>query len=458
MFVDYNVHECNATAEGIKKIPGGRIKPMRRFSICMFTGVVLCLTTAVPARQNDREDLSSRIFLQRRQALMDSLGCGVAVLYSQGHETDTGYRADSHFWYLTGIDEPGAVLILAPCEDRKQTLLLPPRDMDEERWTGERPALTESLRLSLGFDRILRTGYMDRILTECLRHTSVLHMISPPAGPSTDIPPDLVLYNRIRERIPGITISNSSRFPEHMRMIKSDMEIAAIERAIQITYSGLTELLGRIEPGVTEFQLDGILESAFKKQGAQYMAFDPIVGCGRKSAILHYQKRDGTLEPGQLLLLDIGAEWHRYAADISRTLPVDGRFSPEQADIYDIVLAAQKAAFRAVRPGATVQDVDDAARSVIREAGYIDTYIHGTSHHLGLDVHDTADYGMPLQPGMVITVEPGIYLPDLQIGIRIEDDVLVTRDGCRILSQQIPRERKAVEAWMAAAGHPVSGK
>ncbi|MBI3871735.1 MAG: M24 family metallopeptidase, partial [candidate division Zixibacteria bacterium] len=210
-------------------------------------------------------------------------------------------------------------------------------------------------------------------------------------------------------------------------------------------------LLAEVHPGVTEFQLDGILEESFKRRGAQYMAFPAIVGSGENTTILHYEKRDHTLGAGQLLLLDVGAEWERYAADISRTIPIDGTFTPEQAKIYDIVLAAQNAAIAVIKPGATVRDVNEAARDVIRKAGHIDDFIHSTSHHVGIDVHDVADYGLPLRAGMVITVEPGIYLPGPAIGVRIEDDILVTKTGYRILSEKIPRERTAVEQWLAAA-------
>jgi Xaa-Pro aminopeptidase len=399
--------------------------------------------------EQEKSTEASKRFVERREALMESLGQGIAVLYSQGHQTDTGYRADGNFWYLTGIEEPGAILILAPQEKDRQILLLQPRDIEAEQWTGHRPALTESFKRSLGFDRISRAGSLDGIIISCMKHTAELHLISSLVGPSQDVPPDLELYKKITARVPGVTIKNSSHFLETMRMVKSDEEVAAIERALQITYEGITELLAEVRPGIAEYQLDGILEDSFKRQGAQYMAFDPIIGSGEETTVLHYQKRNRTLESGELLMMDVGAEWDHYAADITRTVPVDGRFSEEQAQIYDIVLKAQQAAISAVKPGITIRDIDEIARNIIREAGYIDEFIHGISHHLGLDVHDVANSSLPLQPGMVITVEPGIYLPDKKIGVRIEDDVLVTKTGCRIISNQIPRERKDIEAWMS---------
>ena len=414
--------------------------------------VVFVISVSILAQEKEEQGIESpRTFVERREALMDSLKEGVAVLYSQGRETDTGYRADGNFWYLTGVNAPGAILVLAPQETDRQILLLPSRDVEAERWTGRRLALTDSLQRALGFDLIRRTGSLDGIIISQMKHTTVLHLISSLVGPSRNISPGLELYKKITARVPGVSIKNSSRFIETMRMVKSTEEIAAIERAIEVTYRGMTELMSEVRPGVTEYQLDGILENSFKRQGAQHMAFDPIIGAGEETTVLHYQKRNRSLEAGQLLLLDIGAEWNHYAADITRTIPVDGRFTHEQVQIYDIVLAAQKAAIKAIKPGVTIREIHETARDIIREAGYVDEFIHGTSHHLGLDVHDVADYGLPLKPGMVITVEPGIYLPDEEIGVRIEDDVLVTETGFRVLSNQIPKERKDIEVWMQRA-------
>ena len=414
--------------------------------------VLLILSALVLAQNKEEKNIQfPKTYLERREALLQSLGEGIAVLYSQGIETETGYRADGNFWYLTGVDERGAILLLAPQEQIRQVLFLPPRDVEIERWIGRRPSLSDSLRKALGFEEIMRTGELDEVLIANLKHTSILQLISSLVGPSGYLPPDLDLYQKIMVRVPGTYVKNSSQQIETMRMLKSAAEISAIEKAIQITYLGMTDMLAGVRPGVKEYQLDGILENSFKRQGAQYMSFDPIIGTGEESTILHYQKRDRSVEPGQLPLVDVGAEWEHYAADITRTFPVDGKFNPEQAHIYDVVLKALKSATGIIKPGITTRDVEDRVRTVIREAGYIDALIHGTCHHLGLDVHDVADYGMKLKPGMVVTVEPGIYFPDKKFGVRIEDDVLVTESGYRILSEQIPRERSDVEAWIIRA-------
>lgn len=421
-------------------------------SVLVFTSSyvlgVVSISAQDPGNTNQRQ-IGMEEFKKRRLALLDSIGVGTAVLYSQGYEGDAGYRSDGNFWYLTGLDEPEAVLVLSPGAVDREVLLLHPRDIEAERWTGIRPALSESLKVTWGFDRIYRIRSLDGLIVSRMKQNSTLHLISKIVKPSGDVPPDLEYYDKVKERIPGVKVENSSRYLESMRMIKTHMEITAIEMAIQVTYEGLTELLASIKPGVKEFQLDGILEESFKKRGAQYMAFSPIVGAGEETTILHYEKRNQALTAGQLLLLDVGAEWDHYASDITRTLPIDGKFSAEQARIYDIVLKAQNAAIAAIKPGITLREIDDIARDIIRQAGYADDFIHSTSHHLGLAVHDLSDPWMPLAPGMVITVEPGIYLPDLEIGVRIEDDILVTEKGHKILSAQVPRERTAVEAWLA---------
>jgi Xaa-Pro aminopeptidase len=426
----------------------------------IFVSIVLALLIgAVMASHVNGQDInittppsiSMDTFKARRLALMDSLQEGVAILYSQGRYRETGYRADGDFWYLTGINESGAILMLCPGERYREVLYLPSRDPASERWVGWLPDVTDSLKRAWGFDDIRRSGKPDWRFMEAVNHSPTLHLISQPAYPDDEIPPDKEFYGKVSARIPGVSTKNSSHFLESMRMIKSPEEIAAVETAIAITYYGITQVLGKMKPGITEYQLEAVLETAFKEKGAQHMAFGAIIGSGENSHFLHYQRRDDSLRAGQLMLMDVGAKWDRYSADITRTVPVDGIFTEEQAEIYDLVLDAQNAAIAAIKPGATYYDVDEAAREVFRKSGYIDDYWHSTGHHLGLNTHDPADHGKPLAPGMIITVEPGLYLPDLQFGIRIEDDVLVTENGYRILSSDIPRTREDVETWIAGA-------
>lgn len=397
------------------------------------------------------EEFDTSPFQARREALLDSLVEGTAILYSDGEDGETGYISNTDFWYLTGLNEPGAVLVLSPNEKERQVLLLAPRDPDVERWKGLRPAITDSMTERLGYDRVRRAPYLGRLLRDRVKHSPIFHYIGPVVNYTAPVPKELETYRKIADRVPGTKIRNGSRFLESMRMIKSSTEIDKIREAIDVTHYGLSRLIARMRPGVTEFELDGVLEAAFKERGAQFMGFGPIVGSGMQSTVLHYRAKTKMVEEGELLLLDVGAQWDHYSADISRTFPVDGQFTDRQGEIYDIVYRAQQAAIAAVRPGATIREVHDIARGIIADHGYGDHYLHGTSHHLGLLVHDVADYAVPLKPGMVITVEPGIYIEDEEIGVRIEDDVLVTDNGREVLSGDIPSERKDVESWIREA-------
>lgn len=386
-------------------------------------------------------------FEARRAALVDSLGSGIAVLYSHAEEGETGYRSNTDFYYLTGLEENGAILVLMPGGEEEQILMLAPRDADDELWNGYRADISDSLRDALGFDRLRRTTYLNRHVQRTMKRNDTLHFLGPIVGPNSPVPAELDLYRKIQSRVPGTKIVNSANFIENMRMIKSKDEVEHVRDAIDVTHRGITELLARARPGVTEFELDGVLEASFKRQGAQFNAFGAIIGSGVQSTVLHYRAKNKTLEEGDILLLDVGAEWNHYCADISRTVPLSDTFTPEQARIYDIVLEAQNAAIAAVKPGATMAEVHEVARSVLRKHGLVDHFRHGTSHHLGLLVHDVADYSVPLRPGMIITVEPGLYLRDDAIGVRIEDDILVTKTGRENLSAHIPRARADVEAW-----------
>ncbi|MBN2288441.1 MAG: Xaa-Pro dipeptidase, partial [Candidatus Glassbacteria bacterium] len=257
-----------------------------------------------------------------------------------------------------------------------------------------------------------------------------------------------VLLKQIRERYPHLEIIPLSTLTDSMRLVKDTLEVALLEKAIGITGRALEETISSIKPGMFEYEIEGLIEYGFHRRGSQRPGFPSIVGSGPNSTVLHYNSNRRRVGAGELVLMDVGAEYDYYTADITRTVPADGRFSERQREIYQIVLKAQQAAIEAVKPGVTLAEVHQAAREVIAKAGYGDYFIHYTSHFLGMDVHDVGSREIPLKPGMVITVEPGIYLAKENLGVRIEDDVLVSGQGCRVLSESIPKSVAELESLM----------
>ena len=391
--------------------------------------------------------LPKEIFKQRRAKLLELLGDGVAVVYGKTGGFEGGFKQDNNFYYLTGVEEPAAILVLAPKEkSRREVLLLAPRNPEDERWSGERPSIGKKLEDSLGFEFVGRTGGLGWMVNAYLQHTTNLCYLSSPVTHSSPVPPDLNLYRDVSARVPGTSIKNMSQLIRDMRAVKSDAELAAMQKAIDVTGEAFKKAARALEPGMTERGVQDIIENEFKARGARQLAFPSIVATGKNTTVLHYTRNDAIIKEGDLFLMDIGAEFDHYAADVSRTIPVSGKFSPEQRKIYDIVLKAQKAAMAKVKPGAYIrEDIHAEAKRIIEEAGFGEYFIHGTSHFIGLDVHDVGDYGQPLKAGMVISVEPGIYVPETGIGVRIEDEVLVTKNGFKLLTGHIPREIGEIE-------------
>lgn len=387
------------------------------------------------------------VYRARREQLMKRLGDGVAVLYSRGAEDRDGFLQDADFHYLTGIGDPGAVLVLAPGERvYKEWLFLQPRDQDAERWTGERADIGDALRRETGFDRIQRTTALNRWLLYVLRNTQTLHQIH--AIDLAETAPETKLYGKLSGAIPGLSIKNRSDLLPYLRSIKEPREIDYMERAIAATMAAHRAAARAIRPGVQENWIEGLVGVEFKRGGAVRPGFSSIVGSGRNSTVLHYPKHDQAIAPGSLVVVDIGADYGHYSADVTRTYPADGTFTPEQRKVYEVVLRAQQAAMEMIRPGVYYEDLHRKAEQVIREAGYRDYFIHGLGHFVGLEVHDAGLYSKPLEAGMVITVEPGIYIPEKALGVRIEDEVLVTPKGYRLLSGDVPRDVAGVEKLM----------
>jgi len=421
---------------------------MRTTIALIIFGLALC--GDLQAATNDAD-----VFKARREALMKKLDGGVAVVYGA---TDDGggivkgqFVQESSFYYLTGISEPGAALLLAPGERRyKEILFLQPRNPEVENWDGRREPLGDALNDATGFERVLRIDALAPNLSAMLQRSKKAIFLGPIVSATADMPKALSILRDGQSRVPGTSLENMADLVPEMRRIKDDQEIAQIQKAIDVTGKGIVAAMKSVEPGMLEFQLQSVVEHAYEMEGAQFLGFSTILAWGPNTTVLHYGQNNQPIQESGLVLIDTGAAWQHYSADVTRTIPVDGTFSPRERELYELVLKAADAAIQKVQVGADYyKDVHMTAKSILDDAGYGKYFIHGTGHFLGLDVHDAGNYDLPLKAGVVITVEPGIYIPEEGIGIRIEDDILVTKDGPVLLSRHIPRTVSEIESAMS---------
>ncbi len=436
----------------------------------------------------------SGIYAKRRARVLKALNGGVAILPAapeqvRSNDTHYPYRQDSDFYYLTGFTEPGAVLVLdAGAPKHRFVLYVQPKNPDMERWTGRRSGV-KGARSKFGTDaaREVERFYTDLPTLLKGRDRVFLKVGADPhlEEKITGHMADFRGRGRAGETGPSGIVDISPVLAE-MRLFKADDEIALMDQAAAATAAGHLEAMRTTRPGMYEYQVQAGIEYRFCQAGALFPAYATICGSGANATILHYVENNRRMKKGDLLLIDAGAEVGGYAGDVTRTLPVGGHYSEAQLAVYQVVLAAQKAAVRKVKPGISFNAIHQAAvraltdglirlglvegplAKAIKTGAYKRFYMHRTSHWLGLDVHDVGAYYLSekkgrgdnsrlLEAGMVLTVEPGLYIdpdPDIPaayrgIGIRIEDDVLVTKDGYRVLTEKIPREPHDIERVMA---------
>lgn len=412
----------------------------------------------------------------RRDLVSEALPAdGVALFFSapvrvRQNDVNFEYRQDSDLLYLTGSHEPGSALLLAPGgvdvggRTVREILFVPPRDPVQEVWTGRRFG-ADRAEEELGVEAALAYDRFDDVVRPLLQADRPVFRLPPPGGVPEGSPLD--------EQLSAVASHPPERrlraLLDSLRMVKTDEEVELLQRAVDITGEALREAMAAIEPGVHEYEVEALIQYAFHARGAEHPGFPSIIASGENAVILHYETNRRRMEADDLVVMDVGAELHGYTADVTRTVPVDGTFSEEQRAIYALVLEAQEAGIEAVRAGAPFQAPGMAAARVLAgglaELGLIESptdvqglrrfFMHGTSHYLGLDVHDVGTGG-PLVPGTVLTVEPGLYVAPAEdvdprwwnIGVRIEDDVLVTEDGPVVLSADVPRTVAEVEEAM----------
>lgn len=408
----------------------------------------------------------------RRAALMECTGDELLVFRGlPGPRDNVAFRQDKTFWYLTGVESPDAALVLDG-KSGKQILFLPTTNPAAEIWEGELWDASDPWVRDL-------TGLEDvRSVDELLETVESLldgrKRVGTTLGPSFGIsgsadaalPYDLqrekdpldgrvsrekALAAKLKERL-GVQVSDVHEDLVELRLVKTPEEVDAMRRAARAGARAHVEAMRSTRPGLGEWEVDALMSFVQGLEGAFGPAYGAIVGSGPNSCVLHYTASDRRMRGGEVLLVDYGPEVDHYTTDITRTWPVSGTFSKRAAELYDVVLEAQKAGIAAVKPGATLADVDAACTKVLTDRGFFALRIHGACHWIGMEVHDPGDYRTPLEPGMAFTVEPGLYDRENAIGIRIEDVVVVTKDGCEVLSAGAPKERAEVEALMAEDG------
>lgn len=432
-------------------------------------------------------------FLRRRQALLAQMApASAALIFSAPEATRSAdseypYRQNSDFWYFTGFNEPEAVLVLIKSDDthNHSVLFNRLRDKTAEIWFGRRLG-QEAAPEKLGVDRALAFSEIDEQLYQLLNGLDVVYHAQGEYSYA-----DTILFTALDKLRKGsrqnltapASITDWRPIVHEMRLFKSPEEIDVLRRAGEISALAHTRAMQACRPGMFEYQLEGEILHEFNRHGARFASYNTIVGGGENGCILHYTENESELRDGDLVLIDAGCEYRGYAGDITRTFPINGKFTPAQREIYDIVLASLDAALTLFRPGTSIQDVtSDVVRIMITglvklgilkgdveqlmaDNAHRAFFMHGLSHWLGLDVHDVGVYGpdrsRTLEPGMVLTVEPGLYIaPDADvppqyrgIGIRIEDDILITENGNENLTASVVKKADEIEALMAAAKH-----
>jgi len=460
------------------------------------------LTLAAVPQQHAEDGRGQSLFTQewhagRRAALLDIFKDkepGIIVLRGKASNPDyREFRQDNNFWYFTGVTTPNAVLVMTT-DNRKEYLLVPDSSPDLERWLGDLVDPEEAKEItgientmivgqSRGFGpnnyKGLR-GLLDKLSTGygtiyVQRQPAENWMMSRDnlqgwAREQVQDPFDsrkwreAQFFDKLQELYPESEVKDISVTLDALRVVKTEPELEAMRRACAASGAGHVAVMESAMPGDYEWQLATRMSYEFQLHGGMGQgAYAPIVGSGIRACTLHYNENNKQIADGEVVMIDYAAEYNHFVTDISRTWPVGRKWSKREREVYQAVYDAQEAAFAACKPGATLREVDAAARKVLKDRGFGDAFWHSTCHWLGMATHDVGQGGARFEPGMVFTVEPGVYLPEEGIGVRIEDVVAITADGYELLSDMVPRDPDAIEAlrqkaWDAAEATASTGR
>ncbi|HSC45917.1 MAG TPA: Xaa-Pro peptidase family protein [Candidatus Acidoferrum sp.] len=447
-----------------------------RFARRIVFWAYLCvlLAASVPAQER-RERESNEVYAARRARIAAQVDAPVILWGFSGREESSQtyvFAQEVNFYYLTGHNEEGAGLILLPAakagegtgvwEGTRETLFLPAKDALKERWNGVRMSPSDpDILAKTGFAAVEPFGSMRAALEKLAKQYTTFYTILPYEKENGGYPHEKAVTDWVQLAAPQAKAKDIRGQIEALRMIKSPGEIAFLKKAIELSLDAQLAAMKMMRPGLFEYQVAAKMVEVHAASGSEAEGYAPIVGAGPNSTALHYDKLARKIEDGDIVVMDVGAQFSGYSADITRTIPASGKFTARQREIYDVVLGAQNAALAALKPGMTLCKSGD--KSVYKISyDYINShgkdlhgkklgqyYIHGLGHDIGLDVHDPGEYCKPLEPGMVVTMEPGVYIPEESLGVRIEDDVLITESGYKLLSERLPRDPAEIEKIMA---------
>jgi len=437
----------------------------------LSTLLLLLVSSPFAAAQQRREREPNSVYAARRAALVSHCDGPVILWGFTGREEVAQtyvFSQEDNFYYLTGHNEEGAGVVLLPLKNAdagggpREILFLPPKNPEEEKWNGVRVSPSDrDIREKTGFSAVKPFSEIRSAVETLAKSYPTFCTILPYKKELGGYPHEKAVTDWLSMVAPQAKLKDIRGQIEEQREFKSSGEVAFLQKAVDLSDDSHLAAMKAMRPGLFEYQVAAKMIEVHSMGGSESEGYAPIVGAGPNSTALHYDRLDRKIQDGDIVVLDVGAQYSGYSADITRTIPANGKFTPRQREIYDIVLGAQNAAIAAIKPGANFCKNDK--QSLYRIAyEYINThgkdlhgkplgqyFIHGLGHGIGLDVHDPTENCKPLQPGMVVTIEPGIYIPEENLGVRIEDDFLITETGAKFLSEKLPRDPDTIEKIMA---------